>query len=206
MSAYGKNLINNDTSLVKQLSMVYKSGAVVTRYYGRELRLPAGEYTLTDINSPNEYVYIIINDKDGNFVSGTMKDKYYKEYGKKPDSYWIAGTDTVSPLTFKVNDGDVVFLYDANTSHNLDYAKKVFSQLTIQLEVGDKATEYEEYKAPSEYDIYLTGEVPGVTSIYPSTTLITDTPGVLIECEYNRDITKAFAELEQAIISLGGNV
>ncbi len=30
--------------------------------------------------------------------------------------------------------------------------------------------------------------------------------GAKIECEYNRDLNKAFAELQQAIISLGGNV
>lgn len=29
---------------------------------------------------------------------------------------------------------------------------------------------------------------------------------IIIDCEYNRDINKAFAELQQAIISLGGNI
>lgn len=36
--------------------------------------------------------------------------------------------------------------------------------------------------------------------------LTTDTARAKIECEYNRDINKAFAELQQAIISLGGNI
>ena len=36
--------------------------------------------------------------------------------------------------------------------------------------------------------------------------LTTDTAHAKIECEYNRDINKAFAELQQAIISLGGNL
>ena len=30
--------------------------------------------------------------------------------------------------------------------------------------------------------------------------------GVIINCEYNRDINKAFEKLQQAIISLGGNI
>jgi hypothetical protein len=65
----------------------------------------------------------------------------------------------------------------------------------------DEVTEYEPYIEPIEYG---QGEV--IKSIYPSTTLTTDTAGALIEVEYNRDINKAFAELQQAIISLGGNV
>lgn len=50
------------------------------------------------------------------------------------------------------------------------------------------------------------GTVYGLTSISPNMTLIPDTDGVVIDCEYNRDINKAFAELQQVIISLGGNI
>lgn len=76
----------------------------------------------------------------------------------------------------------------------------------IQLELGSTATDYEPYKECAEYTPNADGTVNGVTSLYPNTTLTTDTDGVLIDCEYNRDINKAFAELQQAIISLGGNV
>lgn len=69
------------------------------------------------------------------------------------------------------------------------------------LEYGDTATEYEHYKEPIEYSA---GEA--IKPIYPTTTITTDTVGALVEVEYNRDINKAFAELYQAIISLGGNV
>lgn len=67
-------------------------------------------------------------------------------------------------------------------------------------------TEYEPYIEPVEYAVNADGTVEGVKSIYPATTLTTDTVGALIEVDYNRDINKAFAELQQAIISLGGNV
>ena len=70
-----------------------------------------------------------------------------------------------------------------------------------QLRLGDSVGEYEPYIEPIEYSI---GD--DIRSIYPTTTLTTDTAGVLIEVEYNKDINKAFAELQQAIISLGGNV
>lgn len=72
------------------------------------------------------------------------------------------------------------------------------------ISVGSSA-EYEPYKEPTTYTPNADGTVEGVTSVYPTTTLLTDT-GVVIDCEYNRDINKAYEELTRAIISLGGNV
>ena len=45
-----------------------------------------------------------------------------------------------------------------------------------------------------------------VPSQYPSMIFIPDTEGVELSVEYNRDINKAFAELQAALISMGGNV
>ena len=87
-----------------------------------------------------------------------------------------------------------------------DKSKPIYIDLdSVMLEASQTATEYEPYKG-SEYIPSADGTVNGVTSLYPNTTLMTDTDGVLIDCEYNRDINKAFAELQAAIISLGGNV
>ena len=77
---------------------------------------------------------------------------------------------------------------------------------SMQIELGTTATDYEPYKECVEYTPNADGTVNGITSLYPNTTLMTDTEGVIIDCEYNRDINKAFAELQQAIISLGGNI
>ena len=75
----------------------------------------------------------------------------------------------------------------------------------IQIEIGSTATEYEPYQGQT-YTPTATGEVTGITNLYPTTTLMTDTAGAIIDAEYNRDINKAFAEMQQAILSLGGNV
>lgn len=86
-----------------------------------------------------------------------------------------------------------------------------------QLELGTLATSYAPYVDVSkaklikqgtetvQYPISADGTVKGVKSTYPTTTLTSDTENVIIEAEYNRDINKAFEELTQAIISLGGN-
>ena len=76
----------------------------------------------------------------------------------------------------------------------------------FQFEIGKAVTEYEPYIEPASYPISADGTVEDVKSIYPNTTLLTDTQGVLIECEYNKDINKVIENLTNAIISLGGNV
>lgn len=56
-----------------------------------------------------------------------------------------------------------------------------------QIELGTTITEYEPYNG-TEYTPNADGTVNGVTSLYPNTTLMTDTEGVIIDCEYNRNI------------------
>ncbi len=75
---------------------------------------------------------------------------------------------------------------------------------SFQLEEGSTATTYEPYQA-QKYIPSADGTVSGVKSLYPITTLMTDTAGVIINAEYNKDLNKAFAELQQAILSMGGN-
>ena len=76
------------------------------------------------------------------------------------------------------------------------------SATDFKLVAGDVSeADYEPYKEPIEY---AQGE--DIKSIAPCTTIMTDTEGAVVEVEYNRDLNKAFAELYQAIISLGGNV
>lgn len=75
-----------------------------------------------------------------------------------------------------------------------------------QLELGTSATAYEPYKEPIIYSLDKDGVAEGITSVYPNATLLTDTAGAVIDVTYNRDLNKAFAELYNAIISIGGNI
>ena len=79
-----------------------------------------------------------------------------------------------------------------------------------QLELGNAATDYEPYKAPVTYTPDSDGKVSGVTLGSDTATLTTDTDGVIINAKYQKDITKAFEQLEtkltNAILSNGGNV
>ena len=85
-----------------------------------------------------------------------------------------------------------VWFWNAASETGKTYSNFVFEE-------GDSVSE------PTTYKVNSDGTVEGVTTTHPLTTLYTDTPGAVIECEYNRDINKAFEEITQAILSLGGN-
>lgn len=74
-----------------------------------------------------------------------------------------------------------------------------------QIEYGDDYTDYEPYKEPVTCTPASDGTLE-IDSIAPTMTLFTDKSGVNIDVKYNRDLNKAFEELYQAIISLGGNI
>lgn len=90
----------------------------------------------------------------------------------------------------------------------------------IQVEEGSVATDYVSHisdisrvrvsvssdEGVDSYQPNDDGTVDSITSKSPKMTLSTDTEGAIIDCTYNRDINKAFEEIYNAIISLGGNV
>ena len=178
--AQGKNFINSPNKTV--------SGT--TAWYSEKLgsyTLPNGTYAIScDVKKSASAVPCIklLRLKDGSGV----KEHAVISNGKMT-------------TTFTVDDsyggGITIFLY-SNLSGNAVETSCIYSNIQVEL---DTATKYEPYKEPIEYAY---GEE--IKSIYPSTTLMTDTEGAVISVEYNRDINKAFEELMNLILSLGGNV
>ena len=88
----------------------------------------------------------------------------------------------------------------------VNWANSTGNLSEIQIEVGVLATEYEPYVEPVTYVSNAEGVVDGVKSVYPSTSVSVEDGSTVVNVEYNRDINKAFAELQNVLISLGGNV
>ncbi len=107
-----------------------------------------------------------------------------------------------------------------NVPQGAVYARKSFYTEdidSVQIEEGTQISEYTPCisdlstilvtkNGETEYIPSPDGIISGVTSVYPVTELSQSADEVIIECEYNRDINKAYEELVNAIISLGGNV
>lgn len=173
----------SDNSTTKSVSMCLFDG-----------ELPAGDYILS-LNAvientpkhsrPNE----ILTFKKGSVIAVTN--------GMGKDGSYSPKIKFTLSEKAKIN---ISFYKNVNVSQETvsDTVYKV-TLSNIQLELGTTVTEYEPYITPTEYTPTADGIVEGVLSLYPNTTLMTDTEGVIIDCECNRDINKAFAALEAAI-------
>lgn len=122
----------------------------------------------------------------------------------------------------KYNEGDVLKISFILSTYSTDRETSYMRIVQPQLAIGDNLipqygrTDFSNvrffaqgyYSTPQiKYPVNADGTVEGVKSIYPTTKLfIADPSGALIEVEYIKDITKAFAELQQIILSLGGSI
>ena len=137
----------------------------------------------------------------------TFTTKGYREDGaiNSPIHLWLWYTDGTRQSL--VLDAGIIGSVTSEAGKTLtkisggfNYGLDCYIDLSVtQIEVRTTASEYEPYKEYVEYTPNADGTVNGVTILYPNTTLMTDTEGVLIDCEYNRDLNKAFAALEAAI-------
>ena len=75
----------------------------------------------------------------------------------------------------------------------------------LMLEFSDTASDFEAYSGEG-YIPAADGTVSGVTSLSPNMTILTDTEGVIVECEYNKDTNKVIEKLTNAVLALGGTV
>jgi hypothetical protein len=97
-----------------------------------------------------------------------------------------------------------VMAYNAAKLAGKEFDTTEIENLKLQVELGTTPTEYEPYIEPTVYDVNADGTVEGVTSLYPSTTLYTDTQGAVIDCTYYQDGKKVKENLIDMILSLGG--
>lgn len=188
----GKNLLPNPNVHAYNYSTDYK------KYNSTdEISLAAGTYsisasancpTLQFWNKETKQPYTVAE-----AVSAYSTNTYYKVYDGRALG---RSTDSVRNMWFTLK-------IDALITLNSGYSEATSQE--CQIELGSTATKYEPYQGQT-YAPDTDGTVSGVKSLYPTTTLMTDTEGVIINAEYNRDINKAFAELQQVVLSMGGNI
>ncbi|MBQ9860852.1 MAG: hypothetical protein IJO75_01195 [Clostridia bacterium] len=176
---YGKNLFENDTSKLGEVTYITSSGEERTRI-GYAFYLPAGTYTQRAIekesgNYANCFIYTTAMSLDGRFLFSEAKTHFVANESPKAS-------------TFTVNEDFIYYVYNASTKIDINISKSVFEKFDLQIECGDTATAYESYIEPTTYTANADGIVEGVKSLSPSMTLLTDTDGVTLDCSYLRDI------------------
>lgn len=178
LKRYGKNLWNGGDI------------TVTDRYAETVLDcvLKAGQtYTFTaDVNSNDT------DDKRCLVLPNTSATPFYIERGNNKS------------ITFTLEkDATAISLYSSTLASAGEGDTATFKN--IQLELSDTATAFEEYKGVEAYTLTTDGNCD-VVSVSPAMTLSTDTEGMTIECEYNKDANKIIEKLINAVISLGGTV
>ena len=177
VTRYGKNLFNPGTA---ELTAAQKTanGVTFTAASGSvDVKLPAGTYSISFKRNKNGVLYL----RNGKTESG-----YFSQIGAAETS-----------ATFNYTADADGYLRISSFTDGLELAN-------LQIERASAATAYEPFTA-KVYTADQNGSFTGVTSLYPVTTLLPGSTGVSLTAKYNKDINKAFAALQQAIISLGGN-
>ena len=158
-------------------------------------------------------VTFTVNSNGSITVNGTATENTFYKVGKinlaNCGQYYVSGSPTNSGVTtsllyihdvesyadvydygngraFTPTGGtcDVVIgVYKGYTANNLVYWPMV--------EAGTERTEFEKFTKKLTYNPATDGKCT-VSSVSPTMTLFTDTPGVIVEAEYSRDTTKMF--------------
>lgn len=173
---YGKNLVDDSLKSGTPPNIFFDT----KNYSIKHTTLKAGTYTLSakirDGVGGRTFLYVLDAD-----------NKYVTLHSTAQSTLTFTLTETKA-LNFKVYNEKFTDIND------LEWA---------QLECGS-ATEYEPYIAPMTHPVSADGTA--FESVYPSMTFVPETDGVELSVEYNRDINKAFAQLQAALISMGGNI
>ena len=202
VTRYGKNLVDmNDW--VKQ---------------GAATIAEDGSYKISTIAMNNKYgadsgsgIYVPVNGNIPIVIRGTVKTaspnattNCFIVYIKYTD-----GTNTRIDWNGVLVDGIAKWQTRSNKSDPSKTIERVTYAWTsnaayvkdFQIEVGQTATEYEPYVEPITYTADENGDVKGVMSVYPSTTLIAE-DGTTVTAEYNKDTNKVIAAQEATISEL----
>ena len=177
VTRYGKNLFNPATAELTDAQKT-ANGVTFTAASGSvDVKLPAGTYTLSFKRNKNGVLYL----RNGKTESG-----YFSQIG---------ASETLATFNYTA---------DADGYLRISSFTKELALTDLQIERANAATAYEPF-TEKVYTADQNGSFTGVTSLYPVTTLLPGSTGVSLTAKYNKDINKAFAALQQAIISLGGN-
>lgn len=177
VTRYGKNLFNPATAELTDAQKT-ANGVTFTAASGSvDVKLPAGTYSISFKRNKNGVLYL---------RNGKTKSGYFSQIGAAETS-----------ATFNYTADADGYLRISSFTTGLELAN-------LQIERSSAATAYEPFTA-KVYTADQNGSFAGVTSLYPVTTLLPGSTGVSLTAKYNKDINKAFAALQQAIISLGGN-
>lgn len=222
-SISGETILINDCSPVAQDMTVKISSDTVTDLMSVKVtrcgkNLIPYPYTKTGTYTINDVTFETNSDNTITVNGTASADIYNWIVAYNSLTYGFSGTVTLSGCpsggstqTYYFSEGHGLYDSGSGATGNMYQGALGFCIVIIkdtvcdnlifkpQLEIGAVATEYEPCITPIEYTPYPDGTVEGVTSVYPNTTIFTDTDGVIIDCEY---ITKTCLKMSASAARL----
>ena len=190
----------------------------------------------TALSTEMNGVTLTLNEDNSYTLNGTVTENTYIWIGKIPAvsslTYYLSGgasSNVFLACQLRLDETNINTIYSKGTVAVLDLSQtsnKPYNNfgMIIVIKEGTPLSNvvvkpmisfssdpsYEPYIEPASYPVETDGRAEGVKSIYPTMTMYTDTSGVIVNAEYNADTKKyidnKFAELQNAILSTGGNV
>lgn len=189
---YGKNLLNADGCLGNALT---KDGDIFTLSNSSGERFSATGAIYIPANTPITIGVDILE------YTGTHTYAFNFRFADESGAleyHYLTVANHKKKITLGIAATSVSFyLQGSNDAVQLKFKNP-------QIELSDTATAYEPYTELTEYTVNADGSVNGVQPLQPTTTLLTDTEGAVIDVEYNRDINKAFVALESIVNAMIG--
>lgn len=184
----GKNLWDFKNAVQRYTVTTNKDGDRI-EYWGHRLVLPPGKYTLHAdrvSGTTARYIYGDINGADG---------------AHKGDVNIVAGS-VINTKTITITEGDVLYIYNGNTSSTENGSNNIFKEYNVQIEVGTAATAYEPYTAKEfALDWYGAATVPAADG---ANCLKADKGTITVTGAENPQYT--LARLEAALTSMAGGM
>ena len=182
MTVHGMTMTVNEDG-----TLVFNGTATADAPFTYNLPLPTGKYTFALNNN--------------NIFGETTSDSPYFAF-RSASSVWLMSkvcSELALTRSFTLSERIASFLFAIPKG-------LVVSNYRIkpQLEFGELATEYEVPKGTTVHTPAADGTVSGMTSLSPNMTILTDTAGAIVECEYNID-TKTYIDRKIFEMMKGSN-
>lgn len=145
----------------------------------------------------NDYAIV----KDGYITlsfAGTFKNMIWDFQLLDADKNIIKHMQTSGTATINLNNYPEAVYWSVGIKRQTDNVE-VSGVVYPQIEIGQTATEYEAYSTPTEHTPSADGTVEGITSLSPNMTILTDTEGAIVECEYIKDTNKVIQKIAGAL-------
>lgn len=173
------------------------AGAANHRYY--DAILPRGKYALSAKFSGFARLLVKLYGSDGRVLTAAdaptfgAYNEYYKGFYFSTESVAVDIPSVASYWQF-----GLIFAAGA------DMVNTNVTISELQLEVSENATAYEQFEGEIQIPA-ADGTVAGLKAVSPTLSLLTDTPGVTIDCEYSRDTNKVIEDILKKLAALMGN-